>query len=51
MSKIPGKIPAMKSLSTSTCATNPYRIKGKLGGKSKPKLPDVVTSPSENFSE
>ena len=24
---------------------------GRLGGKSKPKLPDVVTSPSANFSE
>ncbi len=48
--------PAAKSLSMPSAmlgfpeVTSEYRIIGRLGGKSRPRLPDVVTSPSENRS-
>src|SRR3989338_10703140 len=51
MSKIPGKIPAIKSWSMLTWATKPYKIRGREGGNKSPRLPQVVTIPKLNFSE
>ncbi len=43
---VPSTIPARKSLSMSVCDTMPYRIIARLGGKSNPRLPEEVNSPS-----
>src|SRR3989338_7246219 len=51
MSKIPGKIPAIKSWSMLTWATKPYKMRGREGGNKSPRLPQVVTIPRLNFSE
>ena len=40
----------MNSLSMLTPAMMLYRMIGSDGGNRSPRLPDVVTSPSENFS-
>ena len=41
---------AAKSLSTTICPTTAYRIRGRLGGKSSPIDPLVVTRPTEKRS-
>ena len=50
-SRIPGKIPAINNWSILTLATMAYTISGRLGGKRSPKVPEVVSRPSENPSE
>ena len=47
---MPGKRPAMKSLSILVPETNPYKMIGMLGGKWSPRLPEVVIRPSEKSS-
>ena len=46
----PGMMPARKRLLMSVRAMMPNRIKGMAGGKSRPRLPEVVTSPRLYFS-
>ena len=48
--RIPGKTPAKKRLSMLAPETNPKRIIGRLGGKWRPRLPEVVINPREKFS-
>jgi hypothetical protein len=48
--RIPGRTPAMNSFSMLVPDTNPYNIMGRLGGKWRPRLPDVVMRPREKFS-
>ena len=52
-----GSTPALNSASIVTggvvwncCATTPYRISGIEGTRIRPRLPDAVSRPSENFS-
>ncbi len=46
----PGSRPARNRFSIGTSATTPYKINGRDGAKSKPRLPAEVTSPRLNFS-
>jgi hypothetical protein len=48
--KMPGRRPAIKSLSMLVPETNPYNMIGRLGGKWRPRLPEVVIRPREKFS-
>jgi len=42
--------PPRNSFSIGTSATMPYKMSGNAGGNKRPKEPEAVSKPSENFS-